>query len=151
MSTTRQPPEGFAVAKSGWWKGMHPGMAMASLAMVAAFVIFTVVNVEGAARVYSSVRSWIESSMGWLYIVSICIVFLACLYVMCSRHGKVRLGDDDARPEFSTFSWLAMLFSAGSASAYCSSRFPSRCSTSTTPNPSATPTIPMRTVSVHGN
>ena len=32
---------------------------------------------------------------------------------MCSRHGKVRLGDDDARPEFSTFSWLAMLFSAG--------------------------------------
>ena len=113
MSTTRQPPEGFAVAKSGWWKGMHPGMTMASLAMVAAFVIFTVVNVEGAARVYSSVRSWIESSMGWLYIVSVCIVFLACLYVMCSRHGKVRLGDDDARPEFSTFSWLAMLFSAG--------------------------------------
>ena len=113
MSTTHQPPEGFAVAKSGWWKGMHPGMTMASLAMVAAFVIFTVVNVEGAARVYSSVRSWIESSMGWLYIVSICIVFLACLYVMCSRHGKVRLGDDDARPEFSAFSWLAMLFSAG--------------------------------------
>ena len=40
-------------------------------------------------------------------------MLVACIYIMCSRHGKVRLGDDDARPEFSTFSWLAMLFSAG--------------------------------------
>ena len=92
---------------------MHPGMTMASLAMVTLFVVLTVVSVEGAASVYSVVRGWIEATMGWLYISSICIVFLACLYLMCSRHGKVRLGDDDARPEFSTFSWLAMLFSAG--------------------------------------
>ena len=113
MSTTSQPPQDFAVAKAGWWKGMHPGMAIASLAMVALFVAFTVISVEGAASLYSSVRGWIEFSMGWLYVASVCIVFLACLYVMCSRHGKVRLGDDDARPEFSTFSWLAMLFSAG--------------------------------------
>ena len=113
MSTASQPAQGFAVAKAGWWRGMHPGMTMASLAMVTLFVVLTVVSVEGAASVYSVVRGWIEATMGWLYISSICIVFLACLYLMCSRHGKVRLGDDDARPEFSTFSWLAMLFSAG--------------------------------------
>ena len=113
MSTASQPAQGFALAKAGWWRGMHPGMTMASLAMVALFVVLTVVSVEGAASVYSVVRGWIESTMGWLYITSVCIVFLACLYLMCSRHGNVRLGDDDARPEFSTFSWLAMLFSAG--------------------------------------
>ena len=113
MSTAPQPAQGFAVAKTGWWRGMHPGMAMASLAMVALFVVLTVVSVEGAASLYAAVRGWIEATMGWLYIGSICVVFLACLYLMCSRHGKVRLGDDDARPEFSTFSWLAMLFSAG--------------------------------------
>ena len=113
MSTASQPAQGFAVAKAGWWRGMHPGMTMASLAMVALFVVLTVVSVEGAASVYSVVRGWIEATMGWLYITSVCIVFLVCLYLMCSRHGKVRLGDDDARPEFSTFSWLAMQFSAG--------------------------------------
>ena len=113
MSTAPQPAQGFAVAKAGWWRGMHPGMAMASLAMVALFVVLTVVSVEGAASLYAAVRGWIEATMGWLYIGSICVVFLACLYLMCSRHGKVRLGDDDARPEFRTFSWLAMLFSAG--------------------------------------
>ena len=118
MSST-QPPEAtrprraFAVAKSGWWRGMHPGMSIASLAMVAVFVVFTLGFVESAGTVYSTVRGWVESTFGGFYVISIVIVFLACLYVMLSRHGRVRLGDDDARPEFSTFSWLAMLFSAG--------------------------------------
>ena len=111
MSSPHRPEERFAVAKSGWWRGMHPGMSIASLAMVAVFVLFTLGWVESAGTVYSAVRGWVESTFGGFYVISIGIVFLACLYVMLSRHGRVRLGDDDARPEFSTFSWLAMLFS----------------------------------------
>ena len=107
------PPRPISVANSGMWAGVHPGMALASLAMVLAFVTFTVVNVEGAGTAYAGIRAWIESTLGWSYIVVICIMLVTCLYVMCSRHGKVRLGDDDSRPEFSRFSWLAMLFSAG--------------------------------------
>ena len=113
MSAANQPGRRFAVAKSGWWKGMHPGMTIASLAMVGAFVLFTLVFVESAGNVYSTVRGWVESTFGGFYIIAICVVFAACIYIMFSRHGRVRLGDDDARPEFSTFSWLAMLFSAG--------------------------------------
>ncbi len=95
------------------WAGLHPGMALASITMVLLFLAFTVVDVERAGTAYASVRGWIESTVGWFYILAICIMLVACIYVMCSRHGKVRLGDDDSRPEFSTFSWLAMLFSAG--------------------------------------
>ncbi len=95
------------------WAGLHPGMALASLAMVLLFVAFTVVNAERAATAYAGVRAWIESTLGWFYILAVCIMLVACLYVVCSRHGNVRLGDDDSRPEFSRFSWLAMLFSAG--------------------------------------
>ncbi|MCY4251644.1 MAG: BCCT family transporter [Rhodobacteraceae bacterium] len=29
---------------------------------------------------------------------------------MCSKYGSIRLGDDNSRPEFSNFSWFAMLF-----------------------------------------
>ena len=113
MSSPHQPEDRPAVAKSGWWRGMHPGMSIASLAMVAVFVVFTLGWVESAGNVYSAVRGWVESTFGGFYVISIGIVFVACLYIMLSRHGRVRLGDDDARPEFSTFSWLAMLFSAG--------------------------------------
>ena len=113
MNVKETPAEPIAVANTGFWAGLHPGMAMASLGMVLVFVAFTVVNVEGAGTVFAGVRTWIESTLGWSYVLSICVMLAACLYIMCSRHGKVRLGDDDARPEFSTFSWLAMLFSAG--------------------------------------
>ncbi|MFK8046958.1 MAG: BCCT family transporter [Halioglobus sp.] len=39
------------------------------------------------------------------------LVFLAWLAM--GRYGNVKLGDTDTKPEFSTFSWVAMLFSAG--------------------------------------
>ena len=107
------PVTSISVANSGFWAGLHPGMAIASLGMVLAFAAFTVGDVEGAGTIFAGVRTWIESTLGWSYVLSICVMLAACLYIMCSRHGKVRLGDDDARPEFSTFSWLAMLFSAG--------------------------------------
>ena len=110
---TAKIPKNLAVAKSGLWAGLHPGMALASKGMVLAFVIFTVLNVDGAGAIYTAVRRWIEATLSWYYILTICVMLFASIYLMLSRHGSVRLGDDDSRPEFSTFSWLAMLFSAG--------------------------------------
>ena len=92
---------------------MHAGMALASTGMVLAFVVFTVLNVDMAGAVYSAIRGWIDATLSWYYMLVLCVTFFACFYLLCSRHGGLRLGDDDARPEFSTFSWLAMLFSAG--------------------------------------
>ena len=36
-----------------------------------------------------------------------------CLVIAFSKFGKIRLGSDDARPEYSTISWFGMLFGAG--------------------------------------
>jgi choline/carnitine/betaine transport len=55
---------------------------------------------------------WVAQSVGWSYLV----VTLGCIallvYIALSRFGRIRLGADDARPEFSTWSWLAMILSA---------------------------------------
>ena len=101
------------VAKGGIWKGLHPGMGLASKGMVAAFVVFTALNVEFANSIYSTVRGWIESALNWYYISALVIMLFVCFYLMFSRFGSIRLGDDDSKPEFSNFSWFAMLFSAG--------------------------------------
>ncbi|MEM7070619.1 MAG: BCCT family transporter [Pseudomonadota bacterium] len=101
------------VSEHGLWKGLHPGMGLAAKGMVLAFVVFTALNVELANGLYSTVRSWIEGALNWYYISAVSVMLFVCLYLMFSRHGHVRLGDDDSRPEFSNFSWFAMLFSAG--------------------------------------
>jgi choline/glycine/proline betaine transport protein len=101
------------VAKDGIWKGLHPAMGIASKGMVAAFVVFTALNVEFANSIYSAVRGWIESALNWYYISALVIMLFVCFYLMFSRFGRIKLGDDDSKPEFSNFSWFAMLFSAG--------------------------------------
>lgn len=100
-------------AKSGFWAGMHPGMGIASKGMIAAFVVFTALNVELAGSLYASIRGWVEATLNWYYITAVTVMLFACFFLMFSRYGAIRLGDDDSRPEFRNFSWFAMLFSAG--------------------------------------
>ena len=103
----------ITVAESGFFTGLHGGMGVAAKGMVLAFVVFTALNVDFANSIYSAVRGWIEASLAWYYIAAVTFMLFACLFLMCSRFGSIRLGDDDSRPEFSNFSWFAMLFSAG--------------------------------------
>ena len=34
-------------------------------------------------------------------------------YLAVTRYGNIRLGPDDSEPEFSTFSWVSMMFATG--------------------------------------
>ena len=101
------------VAQAGVMRGLHAGMGVAAKGMVVAFVVFTVLNVELANEIYSAIRGWIEATLSWYYVIIIVGLMLFCVLLMFSRFGSIRLGDDDSRPEFSNFSWFAMLFSAG--------------------------------------
>ncbi|MGV0377420.1 choline BCCT transporter BetT [Corynebacterium bovis] len=61
----------------------------------------------------AAVTGWITGSLGWFYILTVALVLLFMIWVACSRSGRVRLGPDHSRPQFSLFSWSAMLFAAG--------------------------------------
>ena len=104
---------GDLVAKEGIMKGLHSGMGFAAKGMVLAFVVFTILNVEFANGIYSAIRGWVEATLSWYYILVAMVIIFVCLLLLTSRFGSIRLGSDDSRPEFSNFSWFAMLFSAG--------------------------------------
>jgi glycine betaine transporter len=52
-------------------------------------------------------------AVDWFYMASVTAFLLLALWLAFSKYGKRKLGADDEEPEFSTISWLAMLFSAG--------------------------------------
>ena len=54
--------------------------------------------------------SWVSHYFGWLYILSIAAFIGFCVWIAMSKYGKIKLGKNDDKPEFSTFSWYAMLF-----------------------------------------
>lgn len=55
----------------------------------------------------------ISKEFGWLYVFSMAAILIAVIYLLFSKYGDLKLGSPDDEPEFSYFSWVAMLFSAG--------------------------------------
>jgi len=69
---------------------------------------------EAAQVPVNAAMHFITYSTGWLweFVVFGCLIFLA--WLSFSRYGRVKLGDPDEKPEFSTFTWVAMMFCGGS-------------------------------------
>lgn len=85
----------------------------ASLATIAAIAIWGLLDTEGLVQLASSVVERYFQSRGWFVMLSVTGMLFLCLWLAFSRYGSIRLGADDDRPEFSTPSWIAMLFAAG--------------------------------------
>ena len=101
------------IADSGWLKGLNPTVAIWSKFLVFAVVIFGAVWTETAGGVFSAVKDWMIYALKWYYLGIVAVFLFFVIWLMFSRYGSIRLGNDDERPEFSYFAWFAMLFGAG--------------------------------------
>lgn len=90
----------------------HPVFWIASL-LVLVFVIGTLMVPEAAKGAFDGAKGWSINNFDWLFMVGGNIFVIFCLLLIVMPVGKVRIGGDDARPEFSNMSWFAMLFAAG--------------------------------------
>jgi glycine betaine transporter len=80
----------------------------------AIFVAWGVFFADSLAAVFDAVLfSYLIPNFGWVFILSSFGFLAFSVYLAASRYGRIRLGGDDERPEFSTVSWVAMMFSAG--------------------------------------
>ena len=84
-----------------------------SVALICVVCLPLVLFPEWGERTVSAVYDWIAENLGLAYQWATIFVTVFLLWLACSGHGKKRLGDTTERPEFSTFSWIAMLFCAG--------------------------------------
>lgn len=84
-----------------------------SLVTIAAVGIWGVTDSDGLVRLASSIVDRYFQSRGWFVMLSVSGMLFLCIWLAFSRYGSIRLGADDDRPEFSTPSWIAMLFAAG--------------------------------------
>ena len=81
--------------------------------LAVAFVIWGIVNPASVGEVADVAYAWVMTHLGWLFNAVATVVLVTLLILAFSRYGKIPLGKDGETPEFSTFSWVAMLFAAG--------------------------------------
>ncbi len=59
------------------------------------------------------VQNSIYEHLSWVYMLILTLVIVFLIIVAFSKKGNIRLGSDDSKPQYSLFSWISMLFSAG--------------------------------------
>ena len=90
----------------------NPVFVVSSLTVIA-FVAGTLLFRDAAAGVFGALYAWLTSTFDWVFLATGNVLVLFCLLLLLTPLGRVRLGGPDARPDYSNWSWFAMLFAAG--------------------------------------
>ncbi len=90
-----------------------PQIFFISAAIAIAFVVIAIPFREGVGAVFGTLSTLTYVNFGWFYVLSVSGLLGFLIWVALSRYGTIRLGPDDARPEYPTVTWFAMLFAAG--------------------------------------
>jgi glycine betaine transporter len=84
-----------------------------SLLVTGAIALWGLLDSVGLQAAAGFLVGVLFTSRAWFIMLTVSLLLLVCLWLMVSPVGKVKLGQDDEEPEFSTGSWISMLFAAG--------------------------------------
>ena len=82
-------------------------------ALAVGFVLYGWLDNEQLSEGTGKVLGWVTTTFGWLFVLTSGLFVLFSAFLALSRYGNIKLGPDDAVPEFSTFSWVSMMFATG--------------------------------------
>jgi BCCT family betaine/carnitine transporter len=68
---------------------------------------------EAGPKMVNAAFGFATGTFGWLYMIAGLAVVVFLIGLAFSKYGNVRLGSADDKPEFSYFSWVAMIYASG--------------------------------------
>ena len=86
---------------------------LAALAIILIVSVPLIVSPEKGGQFLIDLYTLISNQLGFLYLLAGLAVLVLLTWLALGRYGGVRLASGDEQPEFSDFSWVAMLFCAG--------------------------------------
>ncbi|HKJ98159.1 MAG TPA: BCCT family transporter [Desulfotignum sp.] len=99
--------------KQQYSHGKMVAVFVISLVFSAATAIWGIFNPQSLADSVTRVTMYCLDSFDWVFLLSITFFIFFSFFLGFSRFGDIKLGRPDETPEFSTVSWVAMLFAAG--------------------------------------
>ena len=112
-----QPPLSdlpIKTAETGFYRGFSVDVTVISKIIIGVLVVWCIVWPEWAGEVLGAWNSAILASFASWYIWVVAFFVLTCLgRALWPTAGKMNLGAEGEKPEFSNFSWFSMMFGAG--------------------------------------
>ncbi|BCO32889.1 choline transporter [Thiohalobacter sp. COW1] len=103
----------YNVATRGPFKGLNPRVAPVAVAGVLSITGLAVYRPAVIERLVVGSRDQLTPLLEWYYVALMAYFLAMVIWLGTGRYKNIRLGRDDEVPEFTTLSWLAMLFAAG--------------------------------------
>lgn len=97
----------------GALKDVDPGVFWGSALLITGFVGWGLLAPESLGSVMKTSLDWVIGNFGWSFILLAFGALALCVFLVVHPWGRTRLGPDDSRPTFGTFSWVSMMFAAG--------------------------------------
>ena len=92
---------------------VHAPVFMFSSLLIIVFVLGSILMPQRARAFFDFTQAWSLKHFDWFFMSSANFFVIFCLLLAALPIGKVRLGGEQAKPDFSRPSWFAMLFAAG--------------------------------------
>jgi len=100
--------------KSGFYEGFNRVVAVIPKLLIIMLIAWVGFSPSSAGQVLLELQNWSTQTFGAWYIYVTAFYTLVCLGLcIWPRTAYVKLGRPDETPEFTTFSWLSMIFGAG--------------------------------------
>ncbi|MES9856290.1 MAG: BCCT family transporter [Sedimenticola sp.] len=92
---------------------LHNPVFFISASLILLFVIGTLMFPAEAKSMLDSAKAWSIGNFDWLFIWAANLFVVFCVALVFLPVGSIRIGGENAVPDFSITSWFAMLFAAG--------------------------------------
>ncbi|MCK0119850.1 BCCT family transporter [Loktanella sp. F6476L] len=101
-------------ADSGFYRGFSLNVTIISKIIISVLVVWAIVWPEWAGEVLGAWNQVILRNFAAWYIWTVTLFVVVCLgLALWPTAGRLNLGQDGEKPEFSNFSWFSMMFGAG--------------------------------------
>lgn len=104
---------GISVEDTGARLPTRRSVFIIALVVTLAVLAWAILAPGNLNLVGTTMQGWVVSHFGWLFNATVVATVAFMLVAGFGPTGKIRLGADDSTPEYSTLSWISMLFAAG--------------------------------------
>lgn len=101
------------VERRGLFKGVNRRMSILSIIMMVVVALSAMLFPKLMAGHIDGLRQFFNPFLEWYYVIIFGFMLFFMIWLGLGRYQRVRLGGDLEEPEFTFFSWISMLFAAG--------------------------------------
>lgn len=98
------------------WKEIDKYVYFITVILIITVVITVAIWPDMFAGLVGTVYNVIIKRFSWMYVFMNLCCFALFFYIIFGKYGKIKLGGEEEKPRFSTFSWAAMIFASGAGS-----------------------------------